>query len=162
MSESFFDRRGGHLFGSIETQLVRRLDMTEVSMQRAVNAYRNGLALPDVHIADRDEKFVPRVVGEDGQELTVERRAQLMRDAGVKPMFDEEGHETAEHYVSAFESVIGQERFGESAERNRRGMRIVTARELVLELDIDDKKAAAAVLGGTYVPNCIKGEPDAE
>jgi len=88
----FLNRMGG--FFDVGSALVRHINASELSMERIVSAYRQNVALPDVHIADRESEFEPVVVAEDGEELTPERRVQLMREAGVKPMFDEQGKPT--------------------------------------------------------------------
>ncbi len=80
---------------------------------------------------------MPKIVGEDGEELTIERRRELM--AGKKPMCDENGElRSDENYTEQFDDDIEQERLGKTAEENRPGMRIVQPRELELQLDIDD------------------------
>jgi len=113
-------------------------------MERIVSAYRQNVALPDVHIADRESEFEPVVVAEDGEELTPERRVQLMREAGVKPMFDEQGKPTDQTYLGVFDDLIDQERMGKTAEENRPGYRVVQPRELELEYDIDEWSVANA------------------
>ena len=152
MIDPRFTNSGGNLFG---TAIERTVRMSQLKREKAVTAYRNNIALPDVHIADRTKDFVPLIVGDDGQPLTEERRRQLMKEAGVKPMFDENGQPTDQTYLtggeSAFDKVIGTERLGETAEASRPGMRVVQPRELELIPDLDEDSVRCAQ-SGTFVP----------
>lgn len=108
-----------------------RISAHQQARQQAIDAYKAGIALPDVHIADRTKPIGPlKVVGEDGQEMTVERRRQLMEAAGKRPMFNPDGTPTGEVYTNAFDKVVEPERFGKSAEENRHTMRVVKPVEL--------------------------------
>ena len=145
--------------------IVHEHSRVQEMRERALSAYRNNIALPDVYIADRTRDFQAKVVGEDGEEMTVERRAALMREAGVKPMFDENGDPTDQSYVSgdetsalrqsAFDSVIESERLGKSAEDNREETRIIQPRELdisdIVGSDFDESTLASAQ-GDLHIP----------
>jgi hypothetical protein len=88
------------------------------------------IALPDLYVIDRADTKPPPCLGEDGQEMTFERRQQLM--AGKKPMFeaaDPNDMTTAKftraEYTHAFDNDIQPEKLGESAIKNRpKGLRI--------------------------------------
>ncbi len=135
---NIFGNAGGGVVDPTGSVIEQRVSVARLSTERALAAYRQNIAMPDVHIADRTVAFVPVILGEDGQELTPERRRQLMAEARVRPMFDVFGEPTGEQYTGAFNTVIAQERLGESAERNRPPIRIVQPRELEVELDIDE------------------------
>ncbi len=136
MPDPFFNG-GGDIVHGAATKAVHSINVAQMKAEKAISAYRHNIALPDVHIADRNEEFVPKIVGEDGEELTIERRRELM--AGKKPMCDENGElRSDENYTEQFDDDIEQERLGKTAEENRPGMRIVQPRELELQLDIDD------------------------
>lgn len=118
--------------------IEQSINVRQMQRQRAIDAYRNNIALPDVHIADRNDRTPPRVVAEDGEELTPERRAQLMREAGVRPMFSEDGKATDQEYDGhEFDGVVETERLGKTAEENRGPVRVVQPRELQIEVEID-------------------------
>jgi hypothetical protein len=109
---------------------VVQIGAVQAAKERALAAFRQNIALPDVHVADRTKPFVPMIVGQDGAPITPERRAEMMRAAGVKPMFDENGKATNQRYTESFDGVIEVERIGESAERNRHQIRVVQTKEL--------------------------------
>jgi len=155
-----FSNTGGSSFGnSEEVPLIHTVSPSREASERAISAYRHNIALPDVHVADRHQEYVPVVVGEDGQELTPERRRQLMEQAGVQPMFDEHGKPTGQTYVvmgdegasSPFDEHIEPERIGLSAERNRPNPRVVRPREFDIRADIDEDTVRSAA-GETHVP----------
>ncbi len=114
-------------------------------VQRALAAYRNNIALPDVHVASRHDRSQPPVLGEDGEEMTFERRASLM--AGKRPMLEQtpDGRVRIvdQDFSQQFDEDIGQERLGKSAIENRPGMRVVRPKEL--ELGVTE-------VGGTMAP----------
>lgn len=133
--------------------IVHQHSQIQEQRERAISAYRNNIALPDVYIADRTSDYQAPTVGEDGQEMTLERRAQLMKEAGASPMFDQQGNPTGAAYVtdaeqSVFDQVIQSERLGQSAEANREEIRVVQPRELdMLEIvgqDFDASTLASA------------------
>lgn len=141
MVDPFFNG-GGEIVSGGSVGVVRRISMVQLQKEKAISAYRRNIALPDVHIADRDEEYVPKVVGEDGEELTIERRRQLM--AGKKPMFDSKGEETQEVYTDKFDEDIEAEPLGKTAVENRPGIRVVRPRELEIKLDIDETTVASS------------------
>jgi hypothetical protein len=91
---------------------------------------QSNIALPDLYVIDRADTKPPPCLGEDGQEMTFERRQQLM--AGKKPMFDATDPNdmttakfTGTDYTKAFDNDITQEKLGESAIKNRpKGLRV--------------------------------------
>jgi len=106
-------------------------EVRQMSCNRTLDLWRqSNIALPDLHVIDRSDTTIPKSVGEDGQEMTFERRQQLM--AGKTPMFtasDPSNHATAQFsgasYTLAFEMDIAQEPLGESAIANRpKGLRV--------------------------------------
>jgi len=153
----------------VPTEQVHRINQQQEARQRAVDAYRRNILLPDVALADRRVPYTPVIKGEDGLEITAERRAQIMAEAGVKPMFalDEAGiaRPTGETYGDKFDHVT-PERLGESAEKNRHEMMIVLPRELTDE-DItsaqEEMTGRAMWIGelenrtkcGVYGGNCV-------
>jgi hypothetical protein len=135
---SIFGARGNH--AGIIHEI--RIGQHQEARQRAIEAYRAGIALPDVHIADRtDTSQVIKVVGEDGQEMTMERRRELMEKSGKRPMFNPDGTPTGEVYTNAFDPLVEPERFGKSAEENRPPIRIVKPRELDITAVIQEVEA---------------------
>lgn len=122
---SFLGKSGG-----VSSGVYQSVDVQQLARQKAIEAYRQGIAAPDVHIADRFDETQPLVLGEDGKPLTPERVRQLMKEAGVKPMFDQDGKPTGEVYTDKFDT-IESERIGESAERGRHPVRVVKPKALV-------------------------------
>jgi len=120
---------------------VSQISRAAMNAERAISSYRKGLILPDVWVADRESGYTPTSVGEDGQEMTFERRRQMMTNKN--PMFDETGKATEEQYFNAetgesvFDKDIEQERLGASAEENRPGLRIALVKELQLPVTDD-------------------------
>lgn len=149
-----FANRNGDIFanGNI-TPMIQTVRADSLATDRAIIAYRNNIAPPEIAIADRTVEYVPTVVGEDGKEITPERRAQLMQESGAEPMFNAEGKPNeGVNYLGVFDRVIETERLGKSAEDARPGYRVVRPREVELEnLDYDDRTVASAS-GATHVP----------
>lgn len=124
----------------------------QMQMRRALSAYRNNIALPDVHVASRFDRSKPPELGEDGQEMTFERRQQLM--AGKKPMLEqgEDGRVRVveQDFRGQFDQDIEREELGKSAIANRPDARIVRPRELELGVtDIDHTMDAT----GDWIPD---------
>ena len=140
-----FNNGGGGLFGSIAE--MRFIDAIQQRRDAAISMYRHAnIAMPDVHIADRNVEFIPKIVGDDGQELTPERRAELMKKS--KPCVDENGRvrgldPLAEDidYVEDFKD-IPQEVWGTAAVANRPPMRKITPRELELPIEEETLESA--------------------
>lgn len=106
-----------------------------MKLQQSLGLYANHqLATPDLHVANRATGFVPRIVGEDGQEMTMARRQELMKGkptmadlaaTGVDPM-------DVGQYTTLFDKDIELEEMGASAIANRRGFQRVVTQELEL------------------------------
>lgn len=145
-----FTNSGGSICGGGGIAATDTISAVRLARENAISAYRNNIALPDVHVADREEEFVPLVVGEDGQELTLERRRQLMEEAQVAPMFDSDGKSTGQLYTGVFDDVVTPERLGKTAEANRHGYRFVQPRELeiLFEGTVSDKQLKTTTVGG--------------
>jgi len=107
----------------------RKVSAVDMQRDRAISAYRQNIALPDVWIADRDAAYEAKVVGEDGNEMTLERRQELMR--GTKPCIDETGRLRKDVDYRTEEWDIGTERLGDSAVKNRPGIRMATFKETI-------------------------------
>lgn len=131
-------------------------------MERAIEAYRRNIALPDVHIASRSDRSIPPSVGEDGEEMTFERRQQLMQ--GKQTMCDESGRvrgidpriDENNDYLHAFDNDIHPERLGKSAEDCRHQLRIVQPKVLELDFEIDDQMLEeAAPAGVPSLQRCV-------
>lgn len=143
--------------GSTPSGHVRHV--TNQRREAVISAYRHNIALPELHIADRDKPFVPVIVGEDGQEMSPERRAEMMKNK--TPMIDEnrrvrgiDPEAELVDYTEQFEGDIERERWGKSAEENRPGMRIVRPKQLRIQLEVE----ALEGLEDTYVPE-VDGVP---
>lgn len=122
-----FANPGGELVGGLLGPTIEhQIRMNQIKKAKAIEAYRNNLALPDVHVAEHWEwakPLEPKVVGDDGEELTLEKRRQIMAD---KRKAVENGDLVqGVDYTEAFDEDIGQERLGEAAENNREGIRVV-------------------------------------
>lgn len=139
---------------------IVQIGAVQAAKERALAAFRQNIALPDVHVADRTREFVPVVVGQDGAPMTAERRAEMMKAAGVKPMFDETGKATGQDYSTGFDKVIEVERIGESAERNRHQIRVVQTKELS-EDALRQGNIGAATVASTEGDLHIPGAEDA-
>lgn len=119
---------------------ARLLDQTlgahikqEVSSPRreqAIAAYRQGIALPDVSIADRFSPYEPLVIGSDGQLMTTERRRKLME--GKPTMCDEHGKIRTDLDYRKMHWDVEEEPLGESAVKNRPGIRVAPVREALV------------------------------
>ena len=60
-------------------EVVQRCSQSQLQRDRAISAYRNNIALPDVHIASVGDTKPVDIVSQDGKPLTFERRQQLMQ-----------------------------------------------------------------------------------
>lgn len=149
-----FGNYGGDVFANGgQSPIVHTVRADVLAADRAIMAYRNNIAAPDIAIADRTVPYVPVVLGEDGQELTPERRAQLMRESGAKPMFNERGKlRPGLDYRQSFDRVIDTEELGRSAVNARPGYRVVRPREIELENQDYDDNTVESAEGATYVP----------
>lgn len=146
-----FTNSGGDVVSQGIPGFVVRMSQHQLAADKAIGAYKRNIATPDVHIADRSKSFVPVVLGEDGEEMTFERRQQLM--VGKQPMFDENGEplgysgdplDGAEDYRGQFDGDIESERLGESAENNRGGYQAIQPKELELPFEVDEDTLEAA------------------
>jgi len=109
----------------------------ERAKDRVIAAYRENILLPEVALADRfAPEEIPPALGEDGEELTYERRVELMQKAGVKPMIDENGKRVKQDYVALTTGVVKSEQLGASSTKFRRPVRLVQARDAELILHI--------------------------
>jgi len=95
------------------------------------------IALPDLHVIDPNQVIKP-AVADDGQELTFERRQELMK--GKKTFFEQSEDQanaplSGETYHDKF-TEVEPERWGKSAEDARpKGMKIVMPKEAKIELN---------------------------
>lgn len=98
------------------------------AMTRLLNAYRNDLLLPGLHLVDRDQP-VPEPIGDDGEPLTYERRLAI---AASRPKFDNLAL-TEQDFRDVGD--ITPEQIGTSAEAAMfKGLKIVRAKKLELPL----------------------------
>jgi hypothetical protein len=134
MTDPFFNG-GGDCFIGVPG-LVVRMSQARIAADKAISAYRNNIARPDLHVADRFQPLDVKVLAEDGQELTLERRQKLME--GKPTMIDENGNIRNVNYVELFEGEIESERLGKSAEDNRPGYRIARPKELVIPFEVTE------------------------
>ncbi len=91
-----------------------------------------GLASPELAIADQRVGFVPKVVGEDGEAMTFERRQQLMAGRPTLVQVAEEMKKTGKTADEVYDYANAQlditiERLGKAAEEARQGWRVVKA-----------------------------------
>jgi hypothetical protein len=121
---------------------VHSVSAVQQAKERVLAAYRNNIVLPDLAVADKDVPFVPKVIGEDGQEMTWERRQALMKDRPV--MLDEnrrirgmdaEADQVVDYRPSA-EGLIETAPLGANAEANRKPIQVVTPRVLDLPKEL--------------------------
>lgn len=115
MSDPFYT--GGQLLGGLSGAEI----VMNTPSQRAahdVNAYRNNVAPAGLAIADRRDRTPIAVLGQDGQELTLERRQQIMN--AIREGADEE----------QLDELCTAEKLGESAQKHLPGTRFVQPREL--------------------------------
>lgn len=87
------------------------------------------IALPDLHVIDRSDMSMPKVLGQDGEAMTPERRKQLME--GRTPLFSCTNPD--DNTTATFNDVdytkdtiaIEPEQLGKSAIENRpKGLRV--------------------------------------
>jgi hypothetical protein len=156
MKDPFFNS-GGEVVTGPSSAVVHKVNISQMKAEQAVSAYKRNVAIPGVHIADRDIPFEAKEVGEDGQEMTFERRQELMK--GKPPMIDEDGQMRDHDYRDEFE--IETEELGETTQREleAEGYRVVQARELEVspEIDIDMIEAAkgAPLIHRIEKVNCV-------
>lgn len=127
MSDPFFNGFGNaigtsnDLPGLVISQTAHQQEIAR--MMRLYSEY--GIALPAVHVADhRSTSHIP-VLGEDGQEMTPERRAA--RVARLKAL----NLSPAEFCAAGDKDGIVEEELGSSAVRNRPGIRVIKPRPAV-------------------------------
>jgi len=106
--------------------IVQKASMTQMQRDRAISAYRNNIALPDVHIAQLGSVGPVDSVGQDGQPMTFARRQELMRG---KQTYLERGPDAPRPDIE-----IETEEYGKSDIDRRPGMRKVTPVEMTEEL----------------------------
>lgn len=154
MKDPFFNGGGDFLTSG---SFVSRINIQQERRQQMISHYKNDLAVPGLHIVDKDVEFVPVIIGEDGQEMTYERRKELMK--GKPTMFDKDGNRVDFDYRDAFE--IDTEPIGTSTQKaaEAEGYRIVKARELELA-PLVDADTIAAIEGETILHkaadvNCV-------
>jgi hypothetical protein len=116
------------------SNMESRIDIVRLRRERSIAALKNSLVLPDVWIADRSDCSQPVVLGEDGKEMTFERRQEMMR--GKQPMFMD-GKATETDYRAAFDQDIVPEPLGSSAVKNRPGMRILPTKDMEIAPKLD-------------------------
>lgn len=115
---SFSNPTAGPLPGFKIEQVIK---MNQERRARAIDAYRNNIAVDDMYVITHRLFAQPvdvPVVGEDGQPLTPERRRQIM--AGKPTMAEDADFD----YRTAFDD-IESEPLGRTAESLREGIRIV-------------------------------------
>lgn len=111
--------------------IVQSFNVEQVRRTRAINAYRQNIALPDVYIADKDVPLNIKVLGEDGQELTPEMRKKRME--GKQTYIDPATNRIRDiNFGAQFAGEIKPEPLGESAVKNRPPIRQIVPRELEL------------------------------
>lgn len=108
-----------------------KIDARQMQTQKCLEMYRAGIALPDLAIADRFAKYDPVIVGEDGKEMTLERRKELMKG---KPPCVVDGDIRKDVDYSQLVWDIPTERLGAAGARNRPGIRVVVPREAIMFL----------------------------
>ena len=105
-------------------------EVREHTQDKTMSAWRQaGIAMPDLYIVDR-ASLIPVPVADDGQPLTPERYAEIMK--GVKPMFEaspdgdnRKAKPTCQNYLKAFDKQIVPEVCGKTAEESKpKAMRI--------------------------------------
>lgn len=128
------------LVGITTPSVIQQINLRQLQLQQSLGAYANHhIATPDLHIANRRSTYVPKIVGEDGQEMTMERRAQLMQGKPTMADLAVSGADPMDvgDYTQLFtEQDIGLEELGAAAVANRAGFRQVVACELELPTEL--------------------------
>lgn len=121
------------LIGGGPPPVIQEVSMRQLRAQHSLSLYADqGLASPDLAIADQRVEFKPRVVGEDGQEMTFERRQQLMAGRPTLKQIADEVKSTGKSVDEVYDYTkapidITIERLGKAAEAARAPWRVVKA-----------------------------------
>jgi hypothetical protein len=123
------DPLGSDPLGIEPTAIVHKVSIVQMQKERALSAYRNNIAMPDVHIARMGDFSPVDAVGEDGEAMTFERRQQLME--GKKPWIEDP---EADRRELVSEEELPTEAYGDADIARRQGIRRVKPEEMTEEL----------------------------
>jgi len=115
------------------------MSVVQYQKDRVLEAYRNNIALPEVSIADHKVNQVIEAVGEDGHEMTWERRVALAqgRPQGTKDTPAGLDLRDDVDFRVIRDNDLTPERYGASADIRKPQIRVIRPRGFALAVEID-------------------------